>query len=267
MTILLGFATLLCLTPLFLVVYYLLKIGIGSLSLSFFIHNPKPLGEIGGGMLNSIIGSVITVGLASLMGIPVGLLTGMYLYEFGTDKLAFLVKILVDVLNGLPSIIIGLMIYFWISTLKTGFSAFAGSIALSLMMIPIIARSTEEVLRMFPNTLKEAAYALGASRPRTMFSVALKTTLGGILSGVLSSIARISGETAPLLFTAFGNQFFSLRLNRPMSSLPLQIFTYARSPNPEQNKLAWAGALVLVGMVFVLNIVSKWIRRSFSKRS
>jgi len=189
------------------------------------------------------------------------------LLEYKQNPFANVIRILVDLLNGIPSIIIGILIYGWIVKPTGGFSGFAGSVALAIMMIPIIIRSTEEVLRLVPYTLREAAYSLGVSRWKTMFYIIIRTSIGGVISSILSSIARISGETAPLLFTAFGNEFFSLQMNRPIASLPLQIFNYAKSPSVEQNSLAWAGSIVLVGLVFVLYIIAKWIGYKLSIRS
>lgn len=267
MTILMALSAVICIIPLFLVIYYLLKMGISSLNLSFFIHNPKPMGELGGGMLNAIVGTLLTVGIASLIGIPIGLMGGIFLLEYKQNPFANVIRILVDLLSGIPSIIIGIVIYGWIVKPTGGFSGFAGSVALAIMMIPIIIRSTEEVLRLVPYTLREAAYSLGVSRWKTMFYIIIRTSIGGVISSILSSIARISGETAPLLFTAFGNEFFSLQMNRPIASLPLQIFNYAKSPSVEQNRLAWAGSIVLVGLVFVLYIIAKWIGYKLSIRS
>jgi phosphate transport system permease protein len=267
MTFMMGLSALICLIPLFLVIYHLLKMGLSSLNLGFFIHNPKPMGEIGGGMLNAITGTFIMVGTASIFGIPIGIIGGVFLNEFKHSSFAYFIRLMIDVLSGVPSIIIGIVIYGWIVKPSGGFSAFAGSIALAIMMIPIIVRSTEEVLKMVPYTLIEASYSLGVSRWKTMFFIVVRTSIGGVLSSILSSIARISGETAPLLFTAFGNDFFTTRLNKPMSSLPLQIFNYAKSPSVEQNRLAWAGSIVLVGTVFVLYMLAKWISLKLSRRS
>lgn len=266
MTGLLALATLICLLPLLLLLYYVIKMGISSINLDFFLNNPKPMGEAGGGMLNSIIGTIIVLAMASLIGIPIGLVTGIYLVENKGTKLAEWVRLATEVLVGIPSIVIGILVYGWLVKSMKTFSAFSGSIALTIIMIPILARSTEEVLLMVPYTLKEAAYALGASRWKTQWMIVMKTAMGGIVSAILSSIGRIAGETAPLLFTAFGNQFFSTKLFRPISTLPIQIFTYARSPNIVQNKMAWAGSLLLVGMVLVLNMSAKWIGYVVLKR-
>jgi phosphate transport system permease protein len=267
MTVLMALSAIICLIPLFLVIYHLLKMGFSSLNLNFFIHNPKPMGELGGGMLNAIVGTLMTVGLASVFGIPIGLMGGIFLFEYKQNNFANIIRILVDLLSGIPSIIIGIVMYGWIVKPSGGFSAFAGSIALAIMMIPIIIRSTEEVLRLVPYTLREAAFSLGAPRWKTMFYIVVRTSIGGVISSVLSSIARVSGETAPLLFTAFGNEFFSMKMHRPMSSLPLQIFNYAKSPSIEQNRLAWAGSIVLVGIVFILYIIARWIGYKLTKRS
>lgn len=265
MTFIISLTTGICLLPLFLVLYYLFKNGISSLNIEFFLNNPKPIGEVGGGMANAIVGSLIVIGLSSLIGIPSGLIIGIFLGEFGNSKLASIVRLLAEVLQGLPSIVIGIIAYSWIVKQMGHFSALAGSIALSFMMIPIIARSTEEVLILVPNTLKEASLALGAPRWRTMIYVTLRTSLGGVIGGILSGIARISGETAPLLFTAFGNRFFSTNILKPISTLTLQIFEYARSPYDELHRQAWAGAIVLVFIVFLVSLLSKIIVKKLEK--
>ncbi len=254
-----------CLLPLFLVLYYLLKNGLSSLNLEFFINNPKPFGETGGGMANAIAGSFIVVGLASIIGIPIGLFTGIFLTEYKNSKLSDIVRLLSEVLQGLPSIVIGIIAFSWIVKKMGHFSALSGAIALSFMMIPIIARSTEEVLLLVPDSLKEASLALGAPKWRTMFSIILKTASSGVIGGVLSSIARVAGETAPLLFTAFGNRFFSTNILKPMSVLTLQIFDYARSPYDELHKQAWAGAIVLVLIVLLISLLSRVFVRKLSK--
>lgn len=266
MTGLLALATILCLVPLFMLLYYVFKMGLSSLNVTVFIKNPKPMGISGGGMLNSIIGSLLVITIASFIGVPIGLITGIYLSENKGSRMAEWVRLSTEVLLGVPSVVVGLLVYGWIVRPMRTFSTFSGSVALAIIMIPLLARSTEEVLLMVPNTLKEASYALGASRWRTQWFVVMKTAMGGIISSILSSIGRVAGETAPLLFTAFGNQFFSTRLFKPISTLPIQIFTYARSPNVQQNKLAWAGAIILVGFILLLNLSAKWISQSIQKR-
>lgn len=265
MTFVISFCAGLCLLPLFLVLYYLIKNGLSSINLEFFINNPVPFGETGGGMANSIVGSFIVVGLASAVGIPAGLITGIFLVEYKNTNFSNIARVLLEVLQGLPSIVIGIIAFSWIVKRMGHFSALSGAIALSFMMIPIIARSTEEVLLLVPDTLREASLALGAPRWRTMFSVVLKTSAGGVIGGILSSISRITGETAPLLFTAFGNRFFSTNVLKPMSVLTLQIFDYARSPYSELHMQAWAGAIVLVLLVFLLNFLSKFFTRKLIK--
>lgn len=265
MTFLISLATGICILPLFLILYYLLRNGLSSLNLEFFTNNPKPFGESGGGMANAIVGSFIVVGLASLIGIPLGLIIGIFLEEFHNSKLANIVRLLSEVLQGLPSIVMGIIAYAWIVKQVGYFSALAGSIALSFMMIPIIARSTEEILLLVPNTLKEASLALGVPKWRTMLSVTLRTALGGVMGGILSGVARISGETAPLLFTAFGNRFFSTNILKPMAVLTLQIFDYARTPYEELHRQAWAGALVLVFIVFLISLLSRVLVRKINR--
>lgn len=266
MTGLLAFAAFICLIPLFMLLYYVFKMGLSSLTLDVLIKNPKPMGVSGGGMLNSIVGTLVVLSMASLMGIPIGLATGIYLSENRGSRFAEWVRLCTEVLLSIPSVVIGLLVYGWIVKSMSTFSAFSGSVALAIIMIPLLARSTEEVLLMVPNSLKEASYALGASRWKTQWMIVMKTAMGGIISSILSSIGRVAGETAPLLFTAFGNQFFSTRILKPISTLPIQIFTYARSPNVQQNKLAWAGAIILVVFILVLNLTAKWISQSVQKR-
>lgn len=266
MTFMLAFSFIICLIPLLLIVAYLLKSGFSSINLAFFVNNPKHFGETGGGMLNAITGTFMTVGLASVIGIPFGLFSGIFLVEYRDHKIAALIRLLTEVLQGLPSIVVGIVAYAAI-VLKTGhYSAYAGGLALAIMMFPIITRSTEEVLLLVPPTLKEAALALGAPRWRTTFTVLLRTALGGIVGGILSSIARVAGETAPLLFTAFGNRFFSTNYMKPVSTMTLQIYDYARTPYESLHQQAWAAAIVLVFFVFVNSLLAKYLAKRLSWR-
>jgi phosphate transport system permease protein len=266
MTFILTLSFIICLIPLLLIIAYLLKSGFSSINLAFFINNPKPFGEEGGGMLNAITGTLMTVGLASAIGIPFGLFSGIFLVEYRDHRLAALIRLLTEVLQGLPSIVVGIVAYAAI-VLKTGhYSAYAGGLALAIMMFPIITRSTEEVLLLVPPTLKEAALALGAPRWRTTFSILLRTALGGIVGGVLSSVARVAGETAPLLFTAFGNRFFSINFMKPVSTMTLQIYDYARTPYESLHQQAWAAAIVLVFFVFVNSLLAKYLAKRLSGR-
>jgi len=245
-------STVLVVAPLVAILFYLLYKGASSLNFDFFTKVPAPVGEQGGGMANSIVGSGIVLALASLLGIPVGIAAGVYLAEFGRGKmLANAIRFTADVLNGVPSIVMGIAIYSLIVMQQKHFSAFAGGVALAIMMVPTITRTTEEMLATVPHAIREAALGLGVPKWRTVLSVSLRTASPGIITGCMLAFARVAGETAPLLFTAFGNQFWSLKLNQPIGALPLQIYVYAISPYDEWHRLAWAGALVLIVMIMV----------------
>lgn len=266
MTLLLGGATLLVLVPLAILFTHIVKMGISSISFDFFTQIPKPTGETGGGMANGIGGSALLIGLASAIGIPVGVLGAVYLSEYGGSRISTAIRFSADVLSGIPSIITGMVAYALLVVPMKGFSAFAGSVALALIMIPIILRTTEEQLKMVPDSLREAALALGIPLWRTTLKVTLRSALTGVITGVLLAIARVSGETAPLLFTALGNQFWSASLTQPIAALPLQIFNFAISPYEDWHKLAWAGALVLVSLMFVLSLTARYLGRSRQRR-
>ena len=254
-------AALLATLPLILILGHIVAKGASSLSLAFFTHMPKPVGEIGGGMANAIVGTLILIGVASLIGLPIGIGAGLYLAEKRGTPFANTVRFLADVLNGLPSIVIG--IFAWELLVKrAGFSAFAGGVALGSMMIPLVTRTTEEMLLVVPTSLREAALALGYARWRTSISIVLRTAMAGIATGVLVAVARIAGETAPLLFTALGNQFWSTSLHQPIAAIPLQIFAYSLSAYDEWHRLAWAGALVLITMVLIISIAARFVTRS-----
>ena len=245
-------STVLVIAPLVAILIYLIYMGASSLNLAFFTHIPAPVGEGGGGMANAILGSGVVLLLSSLMGIPVGIAAGVYLAEFGRGRmLAAAVRFTADVLNGVPSIVMGIAIYSLIVMQQKHFSAFAGGVALAVMMVPTITRTTEEMLATVPHAIREAALGLGVPKWRTVLSVSLKTASPGIITGCMLAFARVAGETAPLLFTAFGNQFWSFRLDQPIAALPLQIYVYAMSPYDEWHRLAWAGALVLIVMIMV----------------
>jgi phosphate transport system permease protein len=248
--------------PLLLILVHLIRQGATSLSLSFFTNMPKPVGEAGGGMANAIVGTLVLIGTASLIGLPVGIGAGLYLAEKRTTRLAYTVRFLSDVLNGLPSIVIGIFAWEFLVRPIGHFSALAGAVALGAMMIPLVTRTTEEMLGVVPTSLREAALALGYPKWRTSISIVLRTALAGIATGALVAVARIAGETAPLLFTAFGNQFWSTGLREPIAALPLQIFTYAISPYDEWHQQAWAGALVLISIVLVISIAARFATRS-----
>jgi len=245
-------ATVLVIAPLVAILIYLIYKGASSLNLAFFTHIPAPVGENGGGMANSIVGSGIILALASLMGIPIGIAAGVYLAEFGRGTfLGNAIRFTADVLNGVPSIVMGISIYSLIVMQQKHFSALAGGVALAVMMVPTITRTTEEMLATVPHAIREAALGLGVSKWRTAISVTLRTASPGIITGCMLAFARVAGETAPLLFTAFGNQFWSFKLNEPIAALPLQIYVYAISPYDEWHRLAWAGSLVLIVMIMV----------------
>ncbi|MBK6488222.1 MAG: phosphate ABC transporter permease PstA [Gemmatimonadetes bacterium] len=255
-------AALLAVLPLLLIVWHLAREGASSISLDFFTRMPKPVGEVGGGMGNAIAGTLVLLGVASAIGLPIGIGAGLYLAEQRGSRLATSVRFLSDVLNGLPSIVMGIFAWQFLVRPLGHFSATAGGIALGAMMIPLVTRTTEEMIRLVPTSLREAALALGYTRWRTSLTVVLRTALPGIVTGALVAVARIAGETAPLLFTAFGNQFWSLALDQPISALPLQIFNYAISPYDEWHRLAWAGALVLIGLVLIISLIARYATRS-----
>ncbi len=243
-------ATVLVLVPLVAILVYLIVKGASSLNLNFFIKVPAPVGQDGGGMANSIAGSAVVLLLASAMGIPVGIAAGVYLAEFGQGKmLANAIRFTADVLNGVPSIVMGIAIYALIVMQQKHFSAFSGGVALAIMMVPTITRTTEEMLATVPHSIREAALGLGVPKWRTTLSVSLRTASPGIITGCMLAFSRVAGETAPLLFTALGNDFWSLKLNEPIGALPLQIYKYANSPYDEWHRLAWAAALVLIVMI------------------
>jgi len=247
--------------PLLFIILHLLKQGAAYLRPSFFTEMPNPVGEPGGGMANAIVGTLILIGTASLIGLPVGVGAGLYLADKKGNLLATVVRFLSDVLNGLPSIVLGIFAWEFLVRPFGGFSALAGGVALGAMMIPLVTRTTEEMIRLVPVSLREAALALGYTRWRTSVSIVLRTALPGIVTGALLAVARIAGETAPLLFTALGNQFWSTSLREPIAALPLQIFTYAISPYESAHALAWAGALVLILIVLLISLVARYATR------
>ena len=228
---------------------YLVLRGAGSLNWSFLTQTPKPVGEPGGGMANALLGSVMILGIASLFGVPLGIGAGIYLAEYGRNRLGQLVRFTSDVLNGVPSIVIGLVAYGLVVIPQKHFSAFAGGVALAIMMVPTVARTTEEMLLLVPHAVREAAFGLGIPQWRTTISITLATARAGIITGVMLAFARVAGETAPLMFTAFGNQFWSFSARQPIAALPLQIFTYAITPYDDWHRQAWAGALMLVILI------------------
>ncbi len=263
--VLCGAAVVLALIPLAFVFFYVIKQGFSSLNWDFFTKMPKPVGETGGGMANALVGSLILIGIASAIAIPVGMIAGVYLSEYANKPFASLVRFTADVLNGIPSIVVGIFAYGLAVLPVKHFSALAGGLALGFMMIPIITRTTEELLNLVPSSLREGALALGATRARAAFSVMVPAALPGIMTGILVSLARISGETAPLLFTAFNNRFFSTRLDKPISSLTVQVYTYAISPYEDWHRQAWAGALVLVALIFLFSVLARVVTKRLER--
>lgn len=244
--------------PLVSILYLVTVNGISAVNLNFLTQLPKPVGETGGGLGNAIQGTLIVVGIASLIGLPVGIFAGVYLAEYGNNKFGRIVSFLSDVLTGIPSIITGILGYTLIVLYLGRFSAIAGGVALSLLMIPVVIRTTEESMKLVSNSIREAALALGIPRWKTTISIVLKTAKGGIITGTLLSIARISGETAPLLFTSFNSRFWAPGIDQPVSTLPVQIFTYAITPFPEWHAQAWGGAFILIFMILILNIAVRF---------
>ena len=252
-----GVTVLMALVPLAFVLFFVITKGIGAISVSFFTHMPTPVGEPGGGMANAIVGSMMLTGLAALMAVPIGVGAGIYMSEYAGSRFASTVRFAADTLNGVPSIVIGVFAYAVAVLPFRQFSALAGGFALGTMMIPIIARTTEELLLLVPGSMREGALALGATRARAVFGVVLPAALPGIVTGVVLALARVAGETAPLLFTAFNNRFFTTKLTQPIASLTVQVFTYAISPYEDWHRQAWAGALVLVSMVLACSLLAR----------
>jgi phosphate transport system permease protein len=253
-----GVSVLAALAPLAMILFFVIGQGVQALNLDFFTRMPQPVGEAGGGMLNAIVGTLILVGLAAVMAVPIGILSGIYMSEFAETRPAMATRFAADTLNGVPSIVIGVFAYGLVVLPFRQFSALAGSFALGVMMIPIIARTTEELLLLVPTALREGALALGATRARAVFGVIVPAALPGIVTGVLLALARVAGETAPLLFTAFNNRFYSTDLTQPISSITVQIFTYAISPYEDWHRQAWAGALVLIGIVSICSLLARF---------
>jgi len=253
----------LCTVPLFIILIYILKEGFSKINWHFLVNMPKPVGETGGGIANALVGSLLIVFYASLIAIPVGVMCGIYLSEKRNTRLANWTRLSVDVLQGTPSIVMGIVVYFWVVKPLHTFSALSGSVALAIMMLPIVVRSTEETLKLLPDTLKEAGLALGLPYHKVILRIILPCGISGILSGVILAVARVAGETAPLLFTAFGNPYFSTNIFKPMESLPLLIFNYATSAYDDWHNLAWGAALILLIWVLLLNIITKIITRKW----
>jgi phosphate transport system permease protein len=260
-TAVLVLCALVVIAPLFLVVYFLLAQGASSLDWNFFTQLPKPTGEVGGGMANAIVGTITLLAMAGVVGVPVGIFGGIYLAEYGSDRANGWIRFAADVLNGVPSIVWGMVIYLILVVPFKTFSAYAGGVALGIMMVPLVMRTTEEVLILVPQSYREAALALGVARWKVIAVIVVRTALKGIATGVIVAMARIAGETAPLLFTALGNNFWNHNLKEPISALPLQIFAYAISPYDDWHRQAWAGALVLMALILALNITVRVLSR------
>src|SRR5271169_4954987 len=250
-------SVLVALVPLAFILFFVVREGIQALNLDFFTHMPRPVGELGGGMANAIVGTLIITGLGALFAIPIGIMSGVYMSEYAGTRLASTIRFAADTLNGVPSIVIGVFVYAIVVLPVKQFSALAGGVALGIMMIPIIARSTEELLLLVPGTMREGALALGATRSRAVFTVVVPAALPGIITGVVLALARIAGETAPLLFTSFNNRFFTTSLRQPIATLTVQVYTYAISPYEDWHRQAWAGALVLVSIVLICSLLAR----------
>jgi phosphate transport system permease protein len=255
-------ATLAAIIPLVFIFYYTISKGITYLNLDFFIAMPKPVGETGGGMANAIVGTLILIGIGGAIGVPVGIMTGTYLSEFGNNKFGFIVRFLTDVLSGVPSIVVGVVAYTLVVIPMKHFSAFAGGIALGILMIPTITRTTEEMIKLVPHSLREAGLALGIPKWKTTLAIVLRSAWKGIATGVLLGLSRAAGETAPLLFTALGNRFWSTNIGQPIASLTVYIYDYAKSPFEDWNQQAWTAALVLILLISILSLVFRIITRS-----
>jgi len=255
-------------TPLLLVFYHLVRHGFSSINWAFFTQLPKPVGEVGGGMANAIVGTFFLLAQAALFGVPVGVLGGVFLSEYGSPRFNWWIRFTADVINGVPSITWGMVVYALMVVPMRGFSALAGGVVLGMMMIPLVMRTTEEVLQLVPHGYREAALALGIAKWKTIVQIVVRTALKGIVTGVLLALARVAGETAPLLFTAFGNHFWTHRLTDPIAAMPLQIFVYAISPYDDWHRQAWAGALVLLVLVLAVNIGVRFLTRDrFGQRT
>ncbi|MGA2192891.1 MAG: phosphate ABC transporter permease PstA, partial [Nitrospirota bacterium] len=252
------FAALCTVLVLFWILGYVFIKGASGLNLDFFTKLPTPVGVPGGGMANAIVGSIEVVGMAALMAVPIGVATAIYLSEYGRGQLANVVRFTADVLSGVPAIVAGIVAYALVVSSMGRFSAFSGSVALALLMLPIIIRSAEEIFLTVPNTLREASLALGVPKWRTIMKIVIATAGGGLMTGIMLAIARVGGEAAPLLFTAFSNSFWNIRPDQPIATLPVQLFNYAISPYEDWHRKAWAAALVLIFMVLVLNVWAKW---------
>jgi phosphate transport system permease protein len=249
--------------PMFLILFMIVRNGISVIHWGFFTQLPKPVGESGGGISNAIVGTLWLIVIASVVSVPLGVLAGIFLSEYKGGKMAGLVRLSIEILEGIPSIVIGIIAYIWVVVPMRSFSTLSGGIALGIMMLPMIVMATEETLKLIPDSLREASLALGVSYPRTILKVILPAGLSGILSGILLGISRVAGETAPLLFTAFGSPFMNMNILKPMNSLPLVIFNYATSPFPNWHHLAWGASFILISFVLGLNLITKLATRKW----
>ncbi len=255
------FLTFCSILPMFFILFFITSKGVSVVNWSFLTQLPKPVGEIGGGISNAIIGTFMLIGISTAFSVPIGIFAGIFLSEYRKGRFVYLIKLCVETLQGIPSIVIGIIAYIWVVVTMGSFSALSGGVALGLMMLPVIITATEETLKLIPDSLREASLALGVSYPRTILKVILPASVSGILTGVLLSIARVAGETAPLLFTAFGSPFMNLNVLKPINSLPLMIFNYATSPYPEWHALAWGASFVLIVFVLGLNLLTKVVAK------
>jgi phosphate transport system permease protein len=262
-----GLSAVVVVIPLLLIFFYLLSVGAGAINLDFFTKLPVPVGEEGGGMANALLGTVFLVLLAGGIGVPLAVGAGLYLAEAGRSPLATVVRFTADVMNGVPSIVVGIFVWSWVVVSMGRFSLLAGGLALAVILLPMVTRTTEEMVRLVPPELREGGIALGFTRWRTTLGIILPAARSGILTGILVALARIAGETAPLLFTAFGNPFWEWRLNEPISALPLLIYRYAISPYDEWHRLAWAAALVLIGLVLAVSLAARFLIRNPYRQS
>jgi phosphate transport system permease protein len=249
--------------PLLLIIFHIVQNGIAVVDWQFLTHLPRPVGEVGGGIANAVVGTLMLIVIASVLAIPLGVFAGVYLAERKEGKVCYLVRLCVEILHGVPSIVIGIIAYAWVVLTLGTFSALAGGISLAIMMLPVIVRSTEETLKLIPDTLREASLSLGVPYYRTVLKVIMPAGMSGIATGILISVARVGGETAPLLFTAFGSPYMEVNILKPVNSLPLVIFNYATSPYPEWHALAWGASFVLVAFVLLLNLSAKFLTRKW----
>lgn len=258
--VLLSFA---CILPMFVILFLITSKGISVINWEFLTQLPKPVGEVGGGIINAIIGTLMLIAVSTLLSVPIGVFTGIFLSEYRKGRLVYLVRLSIEILQGIPSIVFGIIAYVWIVVLVGSFSALSGGVALAMMMLPVIITAAEETLKLIPDSLREASLALGVSYPRTILKVVLPAGLSGILTGILLSVARVTGETAPLLFTAFGSPFMNFNILKPVNTLPLMIFNYATSPYPEWHRLAWGASFMLIVFVLGMNLITKLVTRKW----